>query len=195
MSISLTKIHFIRHAQSEYNFYKKMSGGGSDVALTNLGFEQANNRGQALTNLDNISFIVRSDMIRTKQTAETINSWLNLDIKIDKNLNEKYYGNLEGEDISTYANLMNNAKNFEDVVAQYGGESIHELRERVQSTMCKYFKSGEEEIIIVGHGHFGRIAYDIFYEEILYFNNADHVIFNPNEFDFNGKCNFIEVEL
>lgn len=93
-----TKIHFVRHAESISNKENRLSGGGNDVPLTELGKKQASDRGEALVKYkDNISYIVHSDMIRTSQTTDGINKRLNLEIRYDADLREQYFGTLDGK--------------------------------------------------------------------------------------------------
>lgn len=68
--ILLSKIYFVRHAESTYNLLGKRNGSGSDTELTEKGIGQAFTKGQFLAEkFPNISQIFASDMKRAVQTA------------------------------------------------------------------------------------------------------------------------------
>ena len=89
-------IYVIRHGETELNKTDIMQGGGTNPPLDELGHKQAIERGLTLKNLG-IEIIYCSDLIRTKQTADEINKFLNLPIKYNSLLRETHYGIMEGK--------------------------------------------------------------------------------------------------
>lgn len=197
MKREYTKINFFRHAQSISNLEARLSGGADDVPLTELGKNQASKSGAAFLGAkDNLSYIVHSDMIRTSETAAIINSHLNLEMRKDANLREKYFGNLEGMKVSEFKKLLSHSsKDLYKFVVEHGGEDEAVFVERVKTTFCNYFNSGELEIAIVSHGIYGKTAYQIFYGREYNFKNAEHVVFDPASIDVMGICGFDEYLL
>jgi broad specificity phosphatase PhoE len=82
------KIILIRHGESEANAQGIMQGQKVDKSLSKLGREQATKLAKRLKN-EKIEAIYSSDLKRAKETAEEINKFHNVKIKLDKRLREK----------------------------------------------------------------------------------------------------------
>lgn len=190
----LSKIYFVRHAESIYNFLGKHNGSGSDTELTEKGIEQAFAKGKFLAEkFPNISQIFASNMKRAVQTAKEINKSLDLDIILDSELREKSYGDLEGVDMETFIDVSQRFPDGHDFIADFGGESIADIQARVKDTLCRYFTSGFEEILLVSHGRFGKEAQKIFMGIDQVLDNVDHIIFDPNELKVTEICGLINL--
>lgn len=88
----MRKIYLIRHGETDLN-KKRAFYGSLDVAINQRGKEQA----QLLRTLlegKQITEVYRSDMLRTKMTADII--FPDINKKIDSRLNEKGFGKWEG---------------------------------------------------------------------------------------------------
>lgn len=82
-----------------------------------------------------------------------------------------------------------------EAFVEYGAEDEFAFQDRVKTTFCKYFQSGEDEILLVSHGTYGKRAYEIFYDKKHGFQNAEHAIFDPALIDVAGKCGLIDLDL
>ena len=196
-SLYRTIIHFVRHGESTLNVEKKFGGSGSDVELTIKGIEQSFYAGKKLAeNFPNINYIFRSNMTRTEQTANEINKSLKLNISVDPELRERYYGDLECADSDFVMGLYEKHSDGYDFMVDFGGESNIGASARIKNSICKYFTSGLNEILLVSHGHFAYDMYKIFLGKTYFLQNAEHVILDPANIGNLGEiCGETEVFL
>ena len=88
-------LFFIRHGQTEWNAIHRMQGQWNSD-LNELGRSQADRNGQFLAS-QKIDHLIASPLGRTQETAEIINSYLKLDIALDKRIMEWDCGDWSGE--------------------------------------------------------------------------------------------------
>lgn len=136
------KIFYImRHGQTTDNEAGMISGGGRDVSLTNLGREQAVLAAQAFLNLSpKPERIVVSALIRTHETARIVCGHDNH--VIDRRMNERYLGELDGTITEEEQKLRINLP---------GEESVVDQAERVLEALNEHL-SGPETVLFVCHG-------------------------------------------
>ena len=109
-----TRILLLRHGQSTWNAQGRWQG-WADPPLSDLGREQARNAAAHLRDVE-LDAVVASDLLRARQTAETLVAELGLDVAIEivdglrerdvgrfsgltrAEIDERYPGLLEGED-------------------------------------------------------------------------------------------------
>ncbi len=87
-------IYFMRHGQTDFNKENKWMG-LLDIPLNVDGISQAHSSISSIKSL-NIDVIYCSELKRAIQTSRIIANKLNLPILIDKRLNERSLGSLEG---------------------------------------------------------------------------------------------------
>lgn len=87
-------IYFMRHGQTDFNKENKWMG-LLDIPLNVDGISQAHSSISSIKSL-NIDVIYCSELKRAIQTSKIIANKLNLPIRIDKRLNERSLGSLEG---------------------------------------------------------------------------------------------------
>ena len=88
-------IYFMRHGQTDFNKENKWMG-LLDIPLNANGISQAHNSIISIRSL-NIDIIYCSELKRAVQTSTIIANKLNLPLLIDKRLNERSLGSLEGK--------------------------------------------------------------------------------------------------
>ncbi|NGP43824.1 histidine phosphatase family protein [Bacillaceae bacterium SIJ1] len=137
----MTRITFVRHGNTDWNV-KKRAQGHSSNPLNRTGFQQADAVAKRLAN-EHWDVLVSSDLLRAKQTAEIIASYINLPILYDQRLRERDRGDIEGtieeERIErwgkdwrrlglwqeSYAALQVRGREFvEDIESRFQGKSI-----------------------------------------------------------------------
>lgn len=159
MSIATRELFFVRHGQTEWNAIRRMQGQWNSD-LNKLGREQAEVSGRFLKN-QCIEHLVASPLDRTRQTAEIINRYLDLNVVYDERIKEWDCGDWSGEmweDVQKKwpeewaaweADRFNyrgpNCENYQDMIDR----STPFLREISDSPHAR--------IAIVSHGMIGRV--------------------------------------
>ena len=153
-------LYILRHGQSVWNFENKFTG-WTDVELNKNGIKEAENVGKIVKDL-NINYVFTSNLKRTIQTAEIIQTYINNPNLITINneaLNERDYGIFTG-------------KNKDEIKNEFGMDYVHTLRRSyynkpdkgeslfdVKSRTGHYFdsyiypKAQYNNVLIVAHGN------------------------------------------
>ncbi|MDM1555038.1 2,3-bisphosphoglycerate-dependent phosphoglycerate mutase [Chryseobacterium indologenes] len=157
----MAKLFLVRHGQSLWNLENRFTG-WQDIDITETGIEEAKNAGIALKK-EKIDIAFTSVLLRANHTLSIILDVLgkpNIPIVMDKALNERSYGNLEGlnkaETALKYGDeQVHTWRRSYDVVPP-GGESLKDTYNRVipyfQKEIAPLLKKGEN-ILVVAHGN------------------------------------------
>lgn len=90
------QVFVLRHGQTQWNVEGLLQG-SSDIALTDLGREQAEGAAAALVKrVGERPLIVSSPLERARHTAHALADRLGLDVEVDERLRERAYGAWEG---------------------------------------------------------------------------------------------------
>ncbi|OHA83362.1 MAG: hypothetical protein A2408_02055 [Candidatus Yonathbacteria bacterium RIFOXYC1_FULL_52_10] len=144
----------MRHGESENNAKNIVSAKFDNPHhLTEKGKIQAHEAAQKLKG-QSIDFIVSSDFMRTKETAEIVLAELGLSsdaLVFDERLREINTGVCDGKDIAEYHKIF--ATPFEKFSkAPEGGETLDQVRARVMDALHDFEKKYEgKKILIVTH--------------------------------------------
>ena len=92
-------LYVIRHGQTDWNIQKKLLS-TTDVPLNSTGVEQCKEAEKLVRNL-NYDLVICSPKLRTKQTAEIINT-KKVEVVYDGRLIERYARSLEGMDVKDF---------------------------------------------------------------------------------------------
>ena len=92
-------LYVIRHGQTDWNIQKKLLS-TTDVPLNSTGVEQCKEAEKLVRNL-NYDLVICSPKLRTKQTAEIINTKI-VEVVYDGRLIERYARSLEGMDVRDF---------------------------------------------------------------------------------------------
>lgn len=150
-----TKITLVRHGQSTGNAAECFTG-QTDVALSNVGLEQAKLTGQALAN-EVFTAIYSSDLQRAKITAEIIADYHKLPVKIDPKLREINLGIFQGKSFIEVAQSYPQefaaiSRRDPDVIIPQG-ESHAMVRSRVIQSFTEILsRNTKGHILLVVHG-------------------------------------------
>ncbi len=152
----MTTIYLTRHGQTEWNLEKRLQGHGNSP-LTEFGLNRAKELSDRIKDID-IDVIYTSPIERAYKTACIVKGYKDIEVKIHEGLKEMNFGDYEGKiteevmkenpdwDISAImrGNLEMRAPN---------GETLGEVRERVNYAMREIIKENEgKNILIVAHG-------------------------------------------
>lgn len=157
----MAKLFLVRHGQSLWNLENRFTG-WQDIDITETGIEEAKNAGIALKK-EKIDIAFTSVLLRAKHTLSIILDEIgkpNLPVIMDKALNERSYGNLEGLNKAETAlkygeEQVHTWRRSFDVVPP-GGESLKDTYNRVipyfEKEIAPLLKEGEN-VLIVAHGN------------------------------------------
>lgn len=157
-------IYFVRHGEDD----EKYRGGWSNLPLIQVGIDKANKLGKYLKkHIDEYNFekIISSDLMRTKMTAQIINTYLDLPLTLDERLRENNNGELAGmlnsEAIKKYPNCFFGSLEYNERFP--GGESPKEFFERVNKMLYEIIDENKdiENLLLVTHAGVIAIIYHI----------------------------------
>jgi broad specificity phosphatase PhoE len=149
-----------RHGRTQWNLAGRFQG-QSDVALDEVGVQQARNAARILTGLKPAA-IVASDLARAAATAAELGALTGLEVKLDSGLRETYLGTWQGltrEEVAERFPGEEEAWLRGDLERRGGGESMQEVAERaVSATRAALAELGPDDTLIaVTHGGSGRV--------------------------------------
>ncbi len=188
----MTKLIFVRHAQADSNQKAKVCFNGTlDEDLTVKGVIQAKKAAEKLKNIT-INHIFSSSLKRAVQTAEIINHYHNLNIIIDKRLNEANFGLWEGmtmsEVKSKYPEMYNNRLKDKYHYRIKHGESYEDVENRVSSFLNEIIKKyNNDTVLIVTHATVLKLIFKYLLKKTLteveshYYRNTCITIINVKD--------------
>jgi broad specificity phosphatase PhoE len=125
------QIYLARHGRTNYNDLDLCNADPSiDVHLTNTGIEQAKKLSRSLKG-SNIERIYVSELRRTSQTATYVNKYHNVEIQVDKRLNDNKTG-YDSKPATEYYSALESAPD-KWTVRFNDGESWEDTKTRVQA--------------------------------------------------------------
>lgn len=146
----MTVIGFVRHGNTNWNIEKRAQG-HSHNPLNETGHKQAHAVGQRLAK-ENWDVIISSDLLRARQTAEIIASYMEEQpIVYDKRLREMSRGQIEGTIEEERIKIW--GKDWRKL--NLGEETVEEIRGRGIQFVKDILKQYEgQRILVITHGRF-----------------------------------------
>ena len=139
----MTTLLLARHGETDWNRELRIQG-SSDIALNELGRQQARFLAQELTDVD-LDAIYASDLSRASETAAAVAATHALDVRLDPRLRERSFGSWEGltrEDLDALP-----------PGSHHDGESDDEVRERMLAAVHDIAAAHPgEQVLVVSHG-------------------------------------------
>ena len=188
------KIYLVRHGQNEDN-KNGILNGHRDLPLTDLGYEQALNLAKHLKS-ENQKFdlVLSSPLMRAYDTAVKITNELNLADPVKENLLiERNFGVMSGEKIEDIPKLCGKNVFQTDTILYFlnpeGAETFPDLLVRAEKLLKKIELeySDKNEILLVGHGDFGKMLYAKYYSldwkyvlKNFHFGNSEMIVLDKN---------------
>ena len=144
------KIYLVRHGETDANKNKIMQGQSQNLQLNQTGVRQATDLKNKLKDIK-FDICFTSPLIRAWSTAMILVGD-RVEIRADKRLIERYLGNLEGKDRSTY-----DAKKYWDYSLNFNDEEVEAIQDifnRCNSFIADLKEKYDNDIIIlvVSHG-------------------------------------------
>ena len=158
----MRKLYFVRHGQTFWNVENK-SCGATDIALTELGHQQAIETGKLILE-QGIQFdeILCSPLVRASETARHISEITGVPMRIEPRLIEQNFGKYEstprdGEEFQLAKEHF--ADRYE------GGESMLQLAQRIYNLIDDIRSDPEQKTyMLVAHNGIARVVQSYFYE-------------------------------
>ena len=157
---SMGHLYFVRHGQTIWNVEGKICG-ATDIALTELGHEQAIATGKKI--LEEHIYadeILYSPLMRAADTAKHISEVTGIPARVEQRLKEQNFGRWE----STPRNGAAFQVAKQSFVCSYeGGESMLRLAQRIYNLLDEIkAQSGEKTYILVAHNGIARVVQSYF---------------------------------
>lgn len=179
--IPARKFLMIRHGQSEANL-REVCSGHIDVALTNLGREQARAAGKLIAGLPEgwrPKRIVHSHLSRARDTASLINESLGgLPMSETPDIAEQFFGDWENQPWALYRAKINESNDPE------GGETMIQFQTRVKRALVTAFSESEDLPLVVCHGGVFRAFASLYGQEMFGVMNCRPYSFAPRTHDY-----------
>lgn len=145
----MTTIGFVRHGITDWNI-QRIAQGSSDIPLNETGREQARAIAGRLAQEEPWDVIISSDLIRARETAETIAAELGMPIdEIDPRIRELSGGLIEGTTEADRIERWGSDWREQDLQREPLSAGIKRSAEAIQEAMEKY---PGQRILMVSHG-------------------------------------------
>jgi len=153
-------LYFVRHGQTIWNVENKICG-ATDIALTDLGREQAVKTGEYIKSLGlNIDEILYSPLQRARDTALSISKITGIPASVDNRLIEQNFGKYE----STPRNGEEFLESKKQFACNYeGGESMLKLAQRIYNLLDE-IRQSDKTYLLVAHNGIARCVQSYFYD-------------------------------
>lgn len=158
----MKKVYFTRHGQTIWNVENKICG-ATDIALTNLGHQQAVDAGKRLKAAGYpIDEILYSPLIRAAETARHISEELKVPLRMEPRLKEQNFGR--------YESTPRNGTEFGIAKTHFidhfgGGESMLQMAQRIYNLLDDIKKDPDNKTyLLVAHNGIARIIQSYFYD-------------------------------
>lgn len=152
--MTLTRFLLVRHGETLWNLEHRIQGQGNSE-LSAAGILQANAIATRLAG-ERVDRLVSSDLGRTLQTAAPIAAATGLPIELNAGLRERAFGIFEGRTLAeiaaAYPSEHARWRSRDPVWAMPGGESLAEVRARVESTLRHIAGGGARRVVVITHG-------------------------------------------
>lgn len=158
----MAHVYFTRHGQTIWNVENKICG-ATDIALTELGHEQARALGKKIRDEKLcIDEILYSPLIRARDTAFEISRITGIPARAEKRLIEQNFGK--------YESTPRNGAEFQEAKKSFinhfeSGETMLHLAQRVYNLLDDIrSESGEKTYLLVAHNGIARVVHSYFYD-------------------------------
>jgi broad specificity phosphatase PhoE len=151
----MTHLYLVRHGQTDWNVEGRWQG-QADVPLNVRGRQQAAQVARALSKLGLVA-IYSSDLLRARETADTLAALTGVEVQLDPRLREIHQGQWQGmlvtEIQERYGEAFQRRKDDPLNVAPPGGETVLQVKERVVDAIEDIIQQHlRERVAVVSHG-------------------------------------------
>ncbi|MBO5145398.1 MAG: histidine phosphatase family protein [Lachnospiraceae bacterium] len=158
----MAQVYFTRHGQTIWNVENKICG-ATDIALTQLGYEQARALGQKIAEEKlKIDEILYSPLIRARDTALEIAKIAQIPAREELRLKEQNFGR--------YESTARDGAEFQEAKKCFvnhfgGGETMLHLAQRIYNLLDEIKAESEQKTyLLVAHNGIARVVHSYFYD-------------------------------
>lgn len=165
----MKEVYFVRHGQTIWNVENKICG-ATDIALTQLGHEQAVETGKRIREMGIAADeILYSPLVRAKDTALHISEITGIPAREEPRLIEQNFGK--------YESTPRDGAEFREAKKQFasrydGGESMLHLAQRIYNLLDE-IRESDKTYILVAHNGIARVVQSYFFE----MTNEEYALF------------------
>ena len=149
-----TRLIFLRHGQTPRTAEKKYAG-HEDVDLNELGEKQARGADEALKDVEGISAVISSPLLRCVRTAEVVGEALGKKVKVEPGFVECNFGDFDGLTMQQAKERfpeLHDEWMADPSVAPPSGEALTEVYARVKGAVRGVVEKHQgETVVIVTH--------------------------------------------
>jgi broad specificity phosphatase PhoE len=151
------KLLLVRHAQTNYNLLGIANADPRvDVHLSEEGIAQATHLAEQLKDTS-YDCIYISELPRTRQTAEIINTYHHKELLVDARVNENITG-FEGKPVTEWMTAITETGDTYGA-ALHDGESLNEAAARAQVFIDYLRTTANKTVLVVTHGFITQAIY------------------------------------
>jgi len=147
--ITMTQLYIVRHGETEWSREGRYTS-VTDIGLISEGRNQAKSLGRRL-NPEEFGLVLTSPKIRARQTAEIAGF---ASAEVDQDLDEWFYGDLEGQTIKQIRDFKPGWQIWTSSVP--GGEQRFSVAARAARLVNRIRQSEVDKAICFSHGHLLR---------------------------------------
>lgn len=158
----MAHIYFTRHGQTIWNVENKICG-ATDIALTELGHQQAIELGKKLvTENIHIDEILYSPLVRASETARHISEITNVPMRMEPRLKEQNFGR--------YESTPRDGEEFQEMKTHFidhfgSGETMLHLAQRIYNLLDDIKAEADNKTyLLVAHNGIARVIHSYFHD-------------------------------
>lgn len=158
----MAHIYFTRHGQTIWNVENKICG-ATDIALTELGHQQAIELGKKLvTENIHIDEILYSPLVRASETARHISEITNVPMRMEPRLKEQNFGR--------YESTPRDGEEFQEMKTHFidhfgSGETMLHLAQRIYNLLDDIKAEADDKTyLLVAHNGIARVIHSYFHD-------------------------------
>ena len=147
------KLILVRHGESVGNRAQIFTTTPHELALTELGYEQAQQAGHFIAKTFRTEVVVTSPYIRARETARIIAEILQLPLEIEPYLHERDVGTLKGQPYESVFAAPGYNPQRPWLWEPPGGESFEDVKRRVGPILDRLAAAHpSRDVVVVSHG-------------------------------------------
>lgn len=158
----MAHIYFTRHEQTIWNVENKICG-ATDIALTELGHQQAIELGKKLvTENIHIDEILYSPLVRASETARHISEITGVPMRMEPRLKEQNFGR--------YESTPRDGEEFQEMKTHFidhfgSGETMLHLAQRIYNLLDDIKAEADDKTyLLVAHNGIARVIHSYFHD-------------------------------